>query len=351
MYDNLKEKLLTLGIFEDNQYLDKYVNLVNTNVCRLRETYLTQQHHIVPKCYFKLVDKDVDNTPANLVNLLHKDHVLAHYYICLATNHLLFRYFNELTITKCLYFRDFKLQDTYENDKNFIESLEMYQELKTECERIRGERLRGVSRDPEVVARISKSLKMVEHTDEWNMKISVALKGRYLSQEAIEKLSAAHIGRISVVKDGNQRYIYEEELDDFIKNGWTRGGITNREPWNKGRTKDTDSRVAAGAENMRKHKWTDEQRASRCGEGNPMYGKKHPPEVIERINKTKKENGTNIHTEVTRKKIGVTLKGYVTMTNGVVERHVYPDQVEEFLKQGFYYGQKPRTKKNKAGQF
>lgn len=53
-----------------------------------------------------------------------------------------------MTITKCLYFRDFKLQDTYENDKNFIESLEMYQELKTECGRIR-----GVLRDPEVVAR------------------------------------------------------------------------------------------------------------------------------------------------------------------------------------------------------
>lgn len=350
MYTNLKEKLLALNIFEDNQYLDKYVNLINLNEGRARETYLTQQHHIVPKCYFNLVNEEVDSTPDNLVNLLHRDHVLAHYYLCLATTHLLFRYFNELTITKCLHFREFKLQDTYDDDKTFIESLEMYQELKTECGRIRGERLRGVPRDPEVVARIRASLKLVEHTAEWNTKISESLKGKHLSAETIEKLSGVHIGRISVVKEGCQRYIYEEELDDFLLDGWTRGGITGREPWNKGKTKETDARVAMGAENMRGHKWTDDQRASRCGSGNPMYGKKHPPEVIEQIHRTKKENGTNIPTETTRNKIGATLKGYVTMTNGVVERHAYPDQVEELLEQGFYFGQKPKKKKNVARQ-
>lgn len=48
-----------------------------------REQYKTAKHHILPRCYFKLAQKAIDNSTTNLVNLSHKDHLTAHYYLAL----------------------------------------------------------------------------------------------------------------------------------------------------------------------------------------------------------------------------------------------------------------------------
>ena len=45
---NLKEKLLSLGIVEDNEYLDFYCTLIENNRDTKREKYKTQKHHIIP---------------------------------------------------------------------------------------------------------------------------------------------------------------------------------------------------------------------------------------------------------------------------------------------------------------
>lgn len=79
----IKETLLTTGQFVDNEYLDRYVNLIYNNLHTKKEAAKTQQHHILPKCYFKLVGKPCDNSKNNLVHLLYADHVKAHHYLSL----------------------------------------------------------------------------------------------------------------------------------------------------------------------------------------------------------------------------------------------------------------------------
>ena len=77
----IKNTLLGTNEFLDNEYLDKYVNLITSNKFTKKEVYKTQRHHIIPRCYYRNNNLIVNNEPDNLVNLLFKDHVLAHCYI------------------------------------------------------------------------------------------------------------------------------------------------------------------------------------------------------------------------------------------------------------------------------
>ena len=94
----LKIKLLATECFIDNEYLDKYCNLVINNV-QLNTKFGCQLHHILQKSYFKHFNLSVDNSSENIVNLLYKDHCLAHWYLCNCTvtwlkkaNNTAFRY-------------------------------------------------------------------------------------------------------------------------------------------------------------------------------------------------------------------------------------------------------------------
>lgn len=78
----LKDYLLGLGLVIDNEWLDKYCELIENNKTTPRQPYKTQMHHIVPKFYFKVMAQSIDNSSANTVNLLIKDHLIAHYYLC-----------------------------------------------------------------------------------------------------------------------------------------------------------------------------------------------------------------------------------------------------------------------------
>lgn len=74
----LKQKLLLTSYFVDNKYLDSYINLVSCNHVK-KEAFKTQQHHIIPKTYFKHFKLAIDNSTDNLVELLYTDHVKAHW--------------------------------------------------------------------------------------------------------------------------------------------------------------------------------------------------------------------------------------------------------------------------------
>lgn len=81
----LKLKLLNIGYFINNEYLDKYCELIINNLNTKKERPKTQSHHIIPVSYFKISKLSIDNSKENRVNLLYKDHILAHYYLCLCT--------------------------------------------------------------------------------------------------------------------------------------------------------------------------------------------------------------------------------------------------------------------------
>lgn len=78
---NLKEKSLFTNSFIDNQYLDKYIKLVESNLDTVYQPCKTNSHHIVPAHYHRHNNIPVDNTSENRVNLLFADLILAHLYL------------------------------------------------------------------------------------------------------------------------------------------------------------------------------------------------------------------------------------------------------------------------------
>lgn len=83
--EKLKQKLLTLNIFKDNKYLNYYCKLITANLTTIKEAGITQQHHIIPRSYFKLMNLPVDNKKHNIVNLKLKDHIKAHWFLMKAS--------------------------------------------------------------------------------------------------------------------------------------------------------------------------------------------------------------------------------------------------------------------------
>lgn len=80
-----KQNLIKTTYFINNKYLNLYLQLINNNINTKHIKFETACHHIIPVSYFKLVNKDVDNSNFNKVNLYHKDHILAHYYLSKCT--------------------------------------------------------------------------------------------------------------------------------------------------------------------------------------------------------------------------------------------------------------------------
>lgn len=120
---NVKETLLSKEGFILNEYLDLYCFLIERNTRTPQRNRITNKHHIIPKAWFKLNNKEIDNSISNLVNLVYRDHVLAHYYLCLCTSNEL-QYANELALF-CLTSRK-KLNSV---DKELIHKLPLYNNI------------------------------------------------------------------------------------------------------------------------------------------------------------------------------------------------------------------------------
>lgn len=70
--------------FVKNDFCYKYLNLIEENKGTIK-SIATQTHHIIPKCFFKYKNIEVDNSSENLVHLSFSNHLLAHYYLSQCT--------------------------------------------------------------------------------------------------------------------------------------------------------------------------------------------------------------------------------------------------------------------------
>ena len=91
----VKARLIELG-YIDNEWLDKYLEVIEANLETRRSSTSTQAHHAIPvnaywtsndpydrKEALKLAREDEVNF---VVNLLYKDHLIVHSYLTLCTN-------------------------------------------------------------------------------------------------------------------------------------------------------------------------------------------------------------------------------------------------------------------------
>lgn len=65
-----------LDVFTYNQHFVAMMNIINA--ARLNPPIKGHKHHIVPRCWFKLKDLQVDNSDSNLVLLTYEDHCKVH---------------------------------------------------------------------------------------------------------------------------------------------------------------------------------------------------------------------------------------------------------------------------------
>lgn len=84
-FEKIKQKLLEFDIFVDNEYLNKYVELIVNNSEKKFFNEYTETHHILQRSYFKKHKLKLDNSDNNLIKLSLADHILAHYYLCFCT--------------------------------------------------------------------------------------------------------------------------------------------------------------------------------------------------------------------------------------------------------------------------
>lgn len=209
MYD-LKNKILATGLFEDNKYLDEYVNLINTskdiqNV--MGDDAIYERHHIIPVCVYKHLNQNVDDTERNKVSLTIKNHALAHYFLCLCAK-------KSVVKAKLVYAVMCMLNTRYipEYDE-FISSLDRYEELKNIALKQRKADMLGNQHAKGNILSENVKRRMV-----------ISRMGHFVSEQTREKLRNSSSNRKWVHKGDSYKFVKEDEVPHFLSNGWEVGG-------------------------------------------------------------------------------------------------------------------------------
>ena len=201
--NQLKDYLLDFGIFYENEYLEKYVDLIELNRSGCKEKYKTNKHHIIPQSYYKRHNIVIDNSNNNIVNLLYKDHILAHYYLCLCLSDKALRWDSEYAIRYLLNNPNFKALPEYTQERTLIESLDKYQLLHKELLQHIGDLHRGKTLSASARQKMSKARKGIKLAESTRQKISKARLGIKLAESTKKKLSEINTGK--VMSDSTKR--------------------------------------------------------------------------------------------------------------------------------------------------
>ena len=216
----LKTKLLETNCFKDNEYFEEYIKLIIANEFTQKEAFKTNKHHIIPQCYYTNLNIEVDNSKENIVNLLYKYHILAHYYLSLCTvgrlKYQMASAFFKLLSRKYMY------------EKFNPKDLDKYQEVYENNRRYMAEVVRNIERKPlseETKKRLSKALKgKAGYRDDYNkkkqsdrMKGNTYRRGKKMEPQSCLRISISRSGKplpegtgnkISIAKTG---FKYTEE--------------------------------------------------------------------------------------------------------------------------------------------
>lgn len=182
----LKEKLLAFDLVEPNEFLEKYINLIENNRGTRKIRFKTQKHHVIPKYYFKENKLELDNSSDNVVNLYYKDHILAHYYLCLCSKTDKQRYQNFISLRHV--YNNFWIDST-EDD---LRKLDKYQELYEQSKKYQSEFEQGRTLKP-------------------------------ATQERKDKISNANKGRQYVYFNDELKFVKQNELEHYLSHGWKLG--------------------------------------------------------------------------------------------------------------------------------
>ena len=220
---NLRKTLIDYNICEENEYLDKYVELVTNNLLTKQVCYETEAHHVIPVCHYtqehnidktdalKIADTDSNNFK---VNMSHSDHILAHIYLANCAKKEVFRLamlYSVVYASSQYHIKDVEM---------FINNIELQQELQEAITQLYKERVKSPTF----------GMRGKKHTDIAKAKQSLGHKEYYKTHPAItpsesglKSLHDAAIDTTYIHKDGVVKRIKKSELDVFLADGWQRG--------------------------------------------------------------------------------------------------------------------------------
>ena len=235
----LKNKLLNLNLVIDNEYLDKYCDIINNGASK-KIKYISQVHHIVPKYYFLYNNLPVDNTKENKIVLTHRNHLLAHYYLAKCSSTDKYKVANIEAIKQA--FNNPYARTALKN--NISELLDDYDELCFFANQYKSEKYKGTKHihknDVEKRVHLNElefylnSGWLLGRSDKTKKSISVGsmgkqgtFKGKTHTQEFKNHISILYKDRKYINKDGIVKSVTKNDLDNYLNNGWKLGNPNN----------------------------------------------------------------------------------------------------------------------------
>lgn len=248
---NLKNNLLSLGLVIDNEFLDYYCSLIENNKNTKRKKSETQKHHIVPRYYYRENNLIVDDSKENIVYLNYKDHILAHYYLCLCSVEK-YRFNNQCALFFFLGKKNYT-ESFYLERKEFIESLDSY-----------------VSIYQDYCKRIS------EQSHKRNSGEGNPRYGEHCSEETKKKISDANKGRPSKNKG---KHIWSEEQRKYFSDMAIKR-FENEPGTFTGKHHSLETKKTISIKNKKRFE---------NKKNHPMYGRKHSEESIQKMRESHKK--------------------------------------------------------------
>jgi hypothetical protein len=300
----LREKLLNTSLFVDNTFFQSYVDLIEKNISNNRQKSKTQKHHIFPKCFSKKLNLAVDNSTNNLVNLLYKDHILAHYYLIYATEDADLKNANIHAFNRLL-----NKQGHWLDEVSLQDLLLKQQIIYEQTSYLRSERSRRINSGGCYVNDGTKS-KHIQLTE----------LDTYLAQGwkrgQIQDHSASR-GRVVITNGTNEKRVLQKDLATFLDAGWVVGRVT------KGRAHPQKPHVVVhSAElNIERH-ISAEEKETFLANGFKLGGLKR-----------KKPNKKCVNSQA-----GKATKNKIWIHNGLQTKMILPEDVTEYLTTGWVLG-------------
>lgn len=205
---NIKERLLSTNLFEDNEHLNEYINIVNQSKNLVKnDNELYERHHILPRCVSKFLGQNTDESKENKVDLTLRNHLLAHYHLCLCAKEPKIKArlaYAVICMVSINHFPDY--------DELFL-LMDKYEELKAvsidqrRIEMAGNQRAKGNVLSEDVKKRMSKSR-----------------MGHPTSDDTRQRICEANKGSKWVNKDGHYKWAKGDELYNLLSEGWKLGG-------------------------------------------------------------------------------------------------------------------------------
>lgn len=330
MIQNLKQFLVSSGVAVENEFLTRYINLLENRRYQEHEIFKTQCHHIIPKFVYKLRNEDVDDSLDNKVWLYYSEHVLAHYYLAMCASSQRLRDGNLCAVRQVIYGVNEKT-----DEQLLINSLPEIQEIYQQCKHITclrddtPEKISVAIRGRKYIYNAESDVYRCCKGEELEQLLSTGLwvlKHPSLSKDTCNVISSKLTGRRTMNKDDVTCTVAPEQIDEYLANGWVFGNpkLAGRRGHARGKTTVIKDGVCKYIELDELDKylqlgWT---------KGNVNTGK--------HITISNPWKGRADHC----KELSAARVGKVCINNGLQNKYVLESDLEKYLQKGWMKGSK-----------